>query len=103
MRKTFPERFPWLFGSIIGISLLSWFLNMYAPQQGSTIFIGIFLIIATLFCLLQFLIYNVRHVSIICIGGAAYLFLHAIKLADPLYVILLILFLISLELSIRNR
>ena len=102
-KKSFPIQLPWLLAGIFGLSLMSWFLTTQAPEQGSTVAFGIFLIIATLFCFLQFFLNNVRRSIIVCFGGATFLILRALKLNDPLYFILLLLFLVSIELSTRNR
>jgi hypothetical protein len=103
-QKSFHERFPWALGGILGISILSWFFTTKTPEQGSIIIaVGIIGIASTVCCFLQFLFDNVRRSILVSVGGAIFLTLRTLRLTDPLYVILLILFLISIELSTRNR
>jgi hypothetical protein len=102
-KKSYPDRIKWLIAGILGLSFLSWFITTQSPEQGSVIVTGITVITLTAGSIIQFLFNNVRRTGLLCIGVAIYLILRVLKLSDPLYNILLLLFLISLELSMRNR
>lgn len=103
LKRTFPERVKWLIGSLLGVSFLCWFFTTQSPEQGSAIAIAIVVVTIIVGSSIQFLFNNVRRSGIICVGVGAFLTLRVLKLADPLYFILLVLFLTSLELSLRNR
>ncbi len=92
-----------LLTGLVGISLLAWFFNTIPPKEGSIIFLGIVLASSVTFFLLASFIKNVRRCFAWSSGVGVLLLLRAAKLHDPLYIILLIALLGSLELAFKNR
>lgn len=88
---------------MISLSILAWFFNTLPPKEGSVIVLGIFLLLATLVCFLISFVNNVRHVVLISGGVGAFLVLRALKLHDPLYILLLLAFLCSLEYAFKRK
>jgi hypothetical protein len=91
------------FAGSIGISFLAWFFHTIPPKAGSVIFLGICLMCAILFCFLYAITNNVRRSLLWSIGGGVFFILRAAKLHDPLYIVLLIALLASLEMALKNK
>lgn len=98
-----PHSPQWLFIAFASFCGMSYFLTTVHPNGGVTIGVFIFFVSVFLFSILSLCLNNVRRVSLITGGVGAILFLRAFSLFDPITVLLLVVFLISLELALKNR
>ena len=108
LNQLFPSRtrilrINFLLAGIAELSLLAWIFNTIPPKEGSVILLTIILIWMILFCFLAAFIKNVRRCLLWSSGVGIFLILRAAKLHDPLYLILLIALLASLELALKNK
>lgn len=93
----------WLIGGIFGVSLLGWFTNSFDPN-GRLILLGFFsLIFSTTVVFGLFLLNNVRRSMLLGLGFTTFLLLRYLHLHHPLYLVLLLASLISLELYFQKR
>lgn len=101
MASTF--RLHFFLAGVVSLSIFAWLVNTIPPKEGSVVSLGVSLLtIICLFFLLSFL-KNVRRAIMWSSGVGIILILRAINLHDPLYVVLLIILLGSLELALKNR
>lgn len=91
-----------LFG-LIGLSGLGWYVNNVAPNsfQALLIFFVTFFLSSSL--ILLYFLNNVRRGLLLSVGIVTYLLLRLLNLREPLYVLLLIASLASLELYFKKR
>lgn len=91
-----------LFG-LIGLSGLGWYVNNVAPNsfQALLIFFVTFFLSSSL--ILLYFLNNVRRGLLLSVGIVTYLLLRLLNLREPLYVLLLIACLASLELYFKKR
>ncbi len=101
--KQTPRNSWWLFIGIIGVSALGWFINSFSPD--TIIIRGIFfaIIFATITSLSLYTLNNVRRSLLIGLGIPAFFLLRYLGLREPIYLILLIASLASLELFFQKR
>lgn len=78
-------------------------MNAFPPDSLSRILEFFLIILATSFVLSVFLLNNVRRALLISFGLIILLTLRALGLRDPLYPILLLASLVSLELLLNKR
>lgn len=93
----------WLVYSILGISILGWLTNAFAPDQRLIFILFFFIIFFTCLSLCLYLFNNVRRSVLLSLGIIAFLLLRFLQLRHPLYLVLLLASLISLELYFQNR
>jgi hypothetical protein len=93
----------WLVLSISGISGLGWLTHSYAPQSPLHISIFFLLVFIFLFSLGIFITKHGRFGIILGLGGVGFLGLRFLHLREPLYFLLLLASLLSLELYLRKR
>jgi len=96
-------RLNFFLSGLTGVSILAWFFNTIPPKEGSAITIAIILITATLFCFLYSFLKNVRRCVLWSSGVGVFFTLRAIGLHDPLYILLLLAVLVSLEYAVSKR
>ncbi|OGG29174.1 hypothetical protein A2973_01655 [Candidatus Gottesmanbacteria bacterium RIFCSPLOWO2_01_FULL_49_10] len=93
----------WLIGFVSGISALAWLVNNYSPDSLKIHVLFFSIIFCTSFCLLLYLINNVRRCLLISSGFVVFLVLRSLQLRELLYPLLLVATLLSLELMLRKR
>ncbi len=101
--RNFPRNPWWLVLGVSGISLIAWFVNTYPPD--SMLRIATFFLLFFLATLLNslFLFNNVRRGLLVSFGLSIFFLLRMLNLREPLYPILLIITLISLEVLFRTK
>jgi hypothetical protein len=92
----------WVLGTS-GFCLLAYIVNSISPKQGTVILLVLFLLVATMGSFLLSCIKNVRRVLLATSGVGVLLTLRLLGLTSPLYIILLIVLLISLEYALKRR
>lgn len=98
-----PRNSWWLFIGLIGTSVLGWFTNTFAPQTIVIRILFFFIVLATVTSLSLYLLNNVRRSLWMGLGITGFLLLRYLGLREPLYVVLLIASLISLEVFFQKR
>lgn len=93
----------YLIVGVFGVSTLAWFINAYPPDKPFRIVIFLGLIGFSSTFLSLFLFKNVRRAILLSSGLTVFLLLRYLGLREPLYLILLLASLVSLELSLRKR
>ena len=93
-----PERnILHLFLFLVYASALGWFINSYPPEMFWQ-FIGFFLLFGlAAFFLFLFILVQTRRAALVSIGLTTLLILRSLQLRHPLYPVLLLLCLISVE------
>lgn len=81
---------------------MAWLINSYIPVFWS-ILIFFVLLFASTSSLVLFLLNNLRRALLIGAGICGIFFLRLIELRDPLYIILLVACLVSLELYLKKQ
>jgi hypothetical protein len=96
MRK--PNRnIWWLFTGFLCISALGWFGNTFTPGNMLALSVFLLLIFLTLFFFLLYPFNNVRRSFLVSLGVVVFLFLRYINLRYPVYPLLLVLTLFSVD------
>ncbi|MBP9814154.1 hypothetical protein KBC80_03075 [Candidatus Woesebacteria bacterium] len=98
-----PRNTLWLITGISGISILGWLVSTTAPTSPSSIFIFFALIYFSCFSLGLFFFNHTRRAVFCATGITLFLFLRLLGLRQPLYPILLVASLLSLELLVYKR
>ncbi len=93
----------WLILGITGLSGLAWFMNTIPPDSMSQIIEFLLIILVTSFVSAQFLLNNVRRAVLVSVGFSIFLVLRYLGLRDPIYLILLVASLISLEMLLSKK
>lgn len=101
-QKQTERNITWLLAGICIVSLLAWITNTYPPAPWSILILFILLFAATS-SLVLFLLNNVRRAMLIGAGISGIFFLRLIELREPLYIILLVACLVSLELYLKKQ
>ncbi len=98
------ERNPWwlIFG-ISGISILAWFVNTYPPDTIAQIATALLLFFTMISSLSYFLLNNVRRALLLSLGLSVFILLRILQLREPIYPVLLLTSVLSLELLFGNK
>lgn len=83
---------------ISGLSSLGWFINSFSPNSWQKISFFFFLVFLSSILISQYLLRNLRRAFLVSTGLTVFLILRALDLRSPLYIVLLLACLISLEL-----
>ncbi len=86
-----------------GLSALGWFINSYPPTKAQYLIIFFLMVFFSSLFLFLYIFQNARRALLLSIGFAVFLILRLLDLRQPLYPILLLASLISLEVSLRKR
>lgn len=99
---TLHKRLPWLIAGVAGISTIAWFVNTYAPFG---VFLGaFFLILFVTVSAFAFSITNNLRWTLLSAGGVVGFFLlRMLELREPIYLVLLLSSLLSLEVYLNKR
>lgn len=87
----------------MSFSALAWLVNTYPPQQLAHRIIFFLIVFLSVFFLFFYLLKRLRWALLISTGIATFLWLRLMNLHEPLYVVLLIASLVSLEVFFRKR
>lgn len=93
----------WLLLGICGLSGLAWFANTFSPDSALKIVEFLLILAVSAFLLAQYLLNNVRRATLLSIGLTTIFILRFLGLRDPIYIILLLATLASLELLLSKR
>lgn len=93
----------WLVLGITGTGGLGWFMNTFSPSSRLTICAFFALFFAASSFLGLYALNNVRRAILLGLGVSAFLLLRYLQLRHPLYVVLLVASLISLEVFFQKR
>lgn len=93
----------WLILGISGISILAWFGNTYPPDTMVKIATALLLFFTMISSMSYFLLNNVRHALLLSLGLSIFLILRILQLREPIYPILLLVSVLSLELLFQNK
>ncbi len=102
MRKKRRNRWLLVLG-ISGISAMGWYTNSYQPDTTLKIAIFFFLFFGTSFSITHFIFSNVRRAFLLSCFLTIFLLLRLLSLHEPIYIILLLASLASLELLFSKR
>lgn len=102
MHRAHHDRRFLIFG-IFGLAGLAVFAAKFAPISFQIIALFLLIFFLSVLCIAHYLINNVRRSIFISAGFTILLALRAVNLRDPLYIMLLLACLISLELLFRKR
>ena len=98
-----PRSIWWLVLGITSFSVFAWFINSYEPNSWK-LFVIFFVLISVSSCwTLLYCLNNVRRAILLSLGLTTYLILRSLNLREPLYLILLLACLTSLELLLTKR
>lgn len=103
MRRPPAPRSHLMLITIFIFSLFAWFINSYSPNGNLQLLLFFTLWFISVYSLIFTIIMKFRLSLIISLGATVYLLLRFWHLTHPLYLILLLLTLISLELTLKNR
>lgn len=98
-----PHNPFWLFAGIVGLSVLGWFMHTFAPNSLLLLFFFFTIVGCSAFTLTFFILNNVRRASLITLFVIGIFFLRLLGLRSPIYLLLLLASLVSLELYLRKR
>lgn len=93
----------WLVTGICGICTLAWFMNSHTPDSVTTLSIFFMLVFITTYVFTFFVANIVRRSIFVASGVVGFLLLRLVGLREPIYIILLIASLISLELYLNKQ
>lgn len=98
-----PElRLAWLVIGIVGISAIGWLINSYTPN-GYAITGFFFVLFVTAATLAFFITNNKRRAFLLSGAVVAFFLLRILKLREPIYLLLLVASLLSLEVYLKKR
>src|SRR3989344_6173884 len=98
-----PRSIWWLVLGLTSFSGFAWFINSYEPNALHLFGIFFVLLFVSCFWILLYLLNNVRRSVLLSLGLTTYLVLQILNLREPLYLILLLACLTSLELLLSKR
>ena len=98
-----PRSVWWLVLGITSFSVFAWFVNSFEPISASKLALFFILICVSSFWTLLYLFNNVRRSVLLSLGATTYLLLRYLNLREPLYLILLLACLTSLELLLSKK
>lgn len=98
-----PRNPFWLFAGIVGLSLLGWFTHTFAPNSLLLLLFFFVIVGCITFALAYFIINNVRRAFLVALFCSGTLLLRFLNLRSPMYFLLLLASLVSLELYLRKR
>lgn len=89
--------------ALTGASAIAWLTRSYPPEQLLPLVAFYVLFALTIFCLTQFILQHVRRSFLIALGVTTYLILRSFNLRHPLYLVLLIALIISINFLVQNQ
>lgn len=103
-RKLHTPRNPYLLiGGVSGYILLSAYVNLYPPDSLLRIALFLIVIAASTGLVLQYLFRRTQQSILLSFGVVIFLTLRFFDLRNPLYTVLLLACIVSLELTMRKR
>lgn len=95
---------PWtLLAALVGLGGIAWLVNTFSPDSWFVLVIFLTLVAADVFLFVLFLSKRRRLSVLASLGATAFLLLRLLELHSPLYLALLVIMLISLELTWKKR
>lgn len=88
---------------LIFMSVLGWFINSFPPETLWQFAAFYLLFGCALFFLFQFILVNARRAFLFSFSILVFLFLRALNLRHPLYLVLLVICQISIEYSLSHQ
>jgi len=98
-----PRSIWWLVLGLTSFSGFAWFVNSYEPNSWQLFTIFFLLVFVASFWTFLYLFNNVRRSVLLSLGVTTYLLLRLANLREPLYLVLLLASLTSLELLLSKR
>src|SRR3989304_8887565 len=98
-----PRNVWWLIVGVPGLSALGWLINSYPPTSHVILISFFVFLFISVFYTLLYLLNNVRRATLGALGLVLLLLLRYFQLRHPLYLILLVACLTSLEALARKR
>lgn len=100
---TTQRNITWLFMGFGSMCVLGWLVNTTSPNGWPTILALFSLITVATYALAMFILNHSRRAGFITIGVVAFFLMRMAHLRQPLYSILLVAALLSLELTSKKR
>ncbi len=102
MNKLNIAHLPLLVAAVAGLSTIAWLTNTYVPN-GYTIGAFFFVLFLTAATLAFSLTDSKRRASLVAGGVVGFMLLRLLELREPIYLVLLLASLLSLEVYLRKR
>ncbi len=88
---------------LVGFAVLGWFIITFEPTSWQKIAVFFFILFLSSIFVSQYLLKNTRRALLISVGLTVFLLLRLLNLREPIYLILLITTIASLEVLFQKR
>ncbi len=92
-----------LFAAVFSVTGIAWMINAFTPYRPQYIASFFLLFFTAVFSLVRFFLVRTRVALLVSLGCTGFLLLRYLHLREPVYVVLLLASLVSLELALVKR